>query len=531
MVEKVWDADSEIAEAIEGSKRPIVRIQGGDLVEIIDRAEAHLVEYDSNIFHYDQQLVAVRPKLFKIADGKQAVGLRALPLTIHNIIEKMTATSDFRKFVARTKEWRSVNCPELVAHAYLDRHQNWMVPLLTAVATCPVLCPDGRIIEQPGYDRSTGIYYDPQGVEFPAVPGNPNRDQAVAALRLHLDLVKDFPFVDEISRAVAVAQTLTLLGRHCFPHVPMFAGGATSAGSGKTLLQNLASIIATGAEAALLDYSSDPQEVEKLLGAVLPQASPVLLFDNVESGIALGGSLLCKAITEDVVQPRILGQSKTVDAETTHITFLANGNNLALHGDITRRALRWELDPKCENPELRLLDESATLADVKRRRPELVAAGLTVLRYYLQAGSPDPVDPIGSFNPWCRLIPSALRHLGMADATASLRQLRKQDVECSDLAEVLLEWRRQFGDSLVGSAEAIARAMERTDSAPDADPAHPLFRDLLLSIARDGRSGRVSKLRLSKWLSSHRGEVVQGYRFVAGEDPHTKVLVWRAERL
>lgn len=531
MVEKVWDADSGIAEAIEDAKRPIVRIRGGDLVEVIDRAEAHLIAHDPNIFHFDQQLVAVRPKLFKIADGKKATGLRALPLTVNNLIEKMTATSNFRKFVVRTKDWRSVNCPELVAHAYLERRQQWEVPLLTGVATCPILCPDGRIIEQSGYDAETGIYYDPQGIEFPAVPSNPSRDQALAALRLHRELVKDFPFVDEVSRAVAVAQTLTLLARHCFPHAPLFAGSATSAGSGKTLLQNLASIIATGSEASLLDFSPDPEEFKKLLGAVLPEASPVLLLDNIESGVALQGTVLCKAITEDTINLRILGQSRTVDADTTHLTFFANGNNLALHGDITRRALRWELDPKCENPELRELDESATLAQVKRRRPELVAAGLTVLRYYLQAGSPDPVALIGSFEPWCRLIPSALRHLGMEDATASLRQLRRGDPGRSELAAVLVEWRRQFGDIPAGSTEAIARAGERTSSAPDADPAHPLFRDLLLSIAQDGRSDRISKLRLSKWLSSHRGEVVQGHRFVTEEYPHTKVLGWRAQKL
>ena len=44
------------------------------------------------------------------------------------------------------------------------------------------LRPDGSILDRPGYDPATGLYFDAQGVAFPAIPQRPTREQARAAL-------------------------------------------------------------------------------------------------------------------------------------------------------------------------------------------------------------------------------------------------------------------------------------------------------------------------------------------------------------
>ena len=217
------DVSALLAEEIDAGRRPIVRIKGGDYSEVIDQAEAHLVAAEPHIFHRDQQLVYVAPGEFEIAGGLKAIGLRAFPFGVHNLMEAMGRSSDFRKFVVRSDDWRSIDCPEKVAQGYLTRVQQWRVPLLMGISTTPVLLPDGRIIEAEGYDRETGIFLDTQGVEFPAIASNPTKDEAVAALKLHLELFRDFPFLAKVDRAVAVAQTLTLLARRCFAHSPAFA--------------------------------------------------------------------------------------------------------------------------------------------------------------------------------------------------------------------------------------------------------------------------------------------------------------------
>ena len=94
---------------------------------------------------------------------------------------------------------------------------------------------------------------------------------------------------------------------------------------------------------------------------------------------------------------------------------------------------------------------------MRRLRPELVSGGLTLLRYYLQAGQPDLVQPIGSFEQWCELVPSALAHLGMEDATKSMLQAREDNSERAQHAALLAAWHKEFGDVLV-TAKGAHRA-------------------------------------------------------------------------
>jgi hypothetical protein len=115
--------------------------------------------------------------------------------------------------------------------------------------TAPTLRPDGSILKEPGYDSRTGIYYDPRGVEFPAIPPEPSREEALSALATLDALIEEFPFVDNISRSVALSLFLTVTIRLSLRTAPMHAISANVAGTGKSKLANVASILATGHEA------------------------------------------------------------------------------------------------------------------------------------------------------------------------------------------------------------------------------------------------------------------------------------------
>jgi hypothetical protein len=89
--------------------------------------------------------------------------------------ERFTRVVSFQMFDKRADDWISRDTPKDLAAAYLERVGMWKLPSLHAVATAPTLRPDGSIIDRPGYDRATGVYYDPREVEFPAVPRSPTR--------------------------------------------------------------------------------------------------------------------------------------------------------------------------------------------------------------------------------------------------------------------------------------------------------------------------------------------------------------------
>ena len=99
--------------------RPIVRVIGGELPAVIDRAEALLVDADPGIFAFGDQVVrpAIRP--IRVADKKKTTGLRLVPIAAAHMIEKFTRSIDFQKYNKKEKSWLSIDCPRPAAAAYL----------------------------------------------------------------------------------------------------------------------------------------------------------------------------------------------------------------------------------------------------------------------------------------------------------------------------------------------------------------------------------------------------------------------------
>jgi hypothetical protein len=124
--------------------RPIVKVVGGDLVEVINQAERYFVTADGTLFQRGDFIVRPAPMIIEIADGRQVTGLRLVTVRHHHLIERFTAVVDFVRFDARSKEWVSINCPTQVAQAYLERIGQWRLPHLTGLTTCPTLRPDGQ---------------------------------------------------------------------------------------------------------------------------------------------------------------------------------------------------------------------------------------------------------------------------------------------------------------------------------------------------------------------------------------------------
>src|SRR5262249_30429329 len=82
---------------------------------------------------------------------------------------------------------------------------NWKnVRYLEAVVESPTLRHDGTILDRPGWDRETGLLYEPR-IVFTDVPKSPSRGDAEAAAERLVDLVVDFPFLGIEHRAAWLA--------------------------------------------------------------------------------------------------------------------------------------------------------------------------------------------------------------------------------------------------------------------------------------------------------------------------------------
>jgi hypothetical protein len=359
----------------------------------------------------------------------------------------------------------------------------------------PTLRADGSILEQPGYDVATGLYFDPCGTIFPAIPQNPTLQNAKQAAALLLDVISEFPFKSDADRAVAFAYILTALVRRILPTAPGCAISAPSMGTGKTRLANLASHIANGCPADNISYTADEAEMSKRIFSLLAEGAGVVVLDNLEQPLA--GETLCVVMTQPLYKGRTLGKSE-MQSVSTCMTLAATGNNLTMRGDITARFLLCEMDAQVERPEERAfrrnLDEY-----IPARRADLVVAGLTLLRAHFLATNKPKITPYGRFEEWSDFVRSAVVWIGQPDPLGTREGIDVNDPVRESLLAVLTAW------------DAVYRETPHTASEVINDNKKELLE--ALEAALSGR-GEINAKRLGRWIRRHQGRIVAGKRFV-----------------
>ncbi len=503
---------------------PTIRIKAGRLPKVVDHAEQALV--NAGLPLYQRGSMIVRPSLTRvlIADGNKTPAQRLVHVKPHHIAEAMTASARWERFDSRRGEWVATDCTLRIAETYVAREGMWKLPVLTGLINSPTLRPDGSILDRPGYDVSTGMLFDPQQTRFPSITPEPDRDEALAALSYLRKLIDSFPFVGDADRSVALSGILTTVVRRSIPTAPLHAFNAPVAGSGKSLLVDIASMIASGRPAAVIAQGKTEEEMEKRLGAAFIAGDALISIDNCE--IPLGGELLCQALTQTTLKVRVLGKSLNAEVPSNAAMF-ATGNNLTLAGDMTRRAIRCSLDPGVERPELREFDRDP-IATVEAARGDYAIAALTVLRAFHVAGRPQQTTPLGSFVEWSRWVRDALIWLGEADPCATMEEVRGADPKLEALTMVIEQWQAVLGQRRVSVKEVIDAAVDQMPSSFGSRPEfiHPDFREALLVVAGDG--GAINGRRLGKWLSANQNRIIDGMKIMA-DGVLVGIARWRLE--
>jgi putative DNA primase/helicase len=437
------------------------------------------------------------------SDGRKTHVVRLGTVTPELLIDYLSRAAYWLRYDRRSKEWVPDNPTLLVAKIILSRAGEWRLPKILGVITHQTLRPDGSLLTEAGYDPATRLLLTALP-PMPQVPENPKRVDAEVALQLLLDLLSEFPFADNVSRAVALSALITPVVRPALGAVPMHAFSSPEQGTGKSYLVDLCAAIVSGRACPVIGASTvDTAELEKRLAAAAIAATPILSVDNVNG--VLTSDLLCQLIERPLVEVRVLGQSRNVTIPN-HGTIFATGNNLAISGDLVRRTLLCRMDACTEEPEHRAFCKDpfgAILAD----RGRYVAAALTIVRAYIAAGMPGRCKPLPSFTKWSDYVRSALVWLGCADPVDSIRTIRSEDPRRNELVAVVEAWAATCPNEPLTAAQLVQRAA-----------ASPELTEALLTVA--GRHGSIDARALGYWLRSQRDRVVNGWRIEFG--PHTK---------
>ncbi len=382
---------------------------------------------------------------------------------------------------------------------------------LEGIVHAPTLRDDGTLLQRPGFDDDSGLLFDPSGDVFPTVPDKPTKSEAMAALERLLDVVCDVPFGTDAHRAAWIGCVLTLIGRNFVAGcTPLFAIDANIRGAGKSLLADVAAIIATGRAAPRMAQPESDAEARKAITSLLMEGERITLIDNVNR--PLGSAAIDAVLTSEIWKDRILGASKTVTVPNACV-WLATGNNLTFEGDTVRRTLHIRLDSPEENPEDRVGFRYPDLrSHVRAHRGELAAAALTILRGFVCAGAPSSgVKLWGSFEAWSKVVAAACVWVGLPDPQATRVELEEgADPLKAALGAVLKQWPKLFpgGASL---REAIDRLYPRLERGEDRRPDEwDGLRNAVETFAPPIPGRSPDPKRLGNALRSYRKRVVSG---------------------
>jgi hypothetical protein len=381
-------------------------------------------------------------------------------------------------------------------------------PHLAGIVSHPVLLPNGQVLATPGFHDDSGLLlWLPDGL-LVEVGDRPTQADAVAARSVLLDVVADFPFKADTHRAAWLAATLTPLARPAFAGpAPLNLVDGNVAGVGKGLLADVAAITVLGRPFSVAGYTSDREELRKVITTIALEGDEMVLFDNLSGPV--GNDVLDRALTATWWKDRILGGNRYYDGPLD-ICWWATGNNVSLLGDTVRRVMQVRLETDLEHPEER---QGFMHPDLRRyvlaNRGKLLSAALTILRAYEVAGRPAvSIRPWGSFESWSDLVRAAVIWCGLPDPGNTRDEMRRVADPDLQAISALLAGIRHLDPTSQGltTADIVSGSQYYgTNQALEC-----LWEALVFLCSV--RGDRPSTVSLGKRLHNLRGRVVNGLR-------------------
>lgn len=370
---------------------------------------------------------------------------------------------------------------------------------LDGIITSPVFRRSGTLLQRPGYDPELCVIYRPAGLGVAPISTDPGAAKLATAKAKLLHIIADFPFADpELGRGVWLAMIFTRLLRFAFRgNVPLFAITAGQAGSGKGKICDSFAIIAEGVPARKLTIKDDA-EIDRVLGAAVAEESPVIVFDNIPRGESLKSATLEAYLTTPTFVTRRIGTSDMIQAEKggwTDSLLVATGNDLTTSGDMSRRSVWIALDDRTGRPEDRRHEIADLEAYCAQKRPELLAAALTLLSGFFAAkrrGWRVELPNFASFEGW-GLVREAVVWCGLPDPYLA-RGKAEQDENQSVFALAMAHLLELTGGAEVRVGAVVDKLRQDKGMAKRAhEAAYNFFQDRGVKLeAQESRAAAVS---------------------------------------
>lgn len=428
--------------------KPLIHVVAGDLHLVVDAGEKELATRGR---HYQMGGLIV-----SVSTDPSTGDPSIVPTSAPALTRELSVAALWEKFDKRSNDWVRCDPPARHAAILFDAQSFRYLPPLSGLARQPYFREaDGMLICTPGYDKTAKLFgvFDPRQFSLP----DPTLEAARAALTMLEDLLAEFRFVTPADKAAALAAIFTAVVRPTLPYAPAFHVRAPVFGSGKTYLCELIGAFAGPGGNAKVSYPMTSEEATKVILSLLLTSPGCVEFDDMDSDWLPHGPIK-RMLTAETITDRILGVSKTATVSTRTL-FLGSGNNVGPIRDLLRRVATIHIDPRCATPAT-LSYSGAPVDKLRKNRGLYVAAVLTIIQAYRQAGSPHAsVDNIVTYgDAWSDYCRFPLIWLGHADPATSLLEQVRHDPDGDALGTLMAEWYSVFDSVPTTVRKAVGRA-------------------------------------------------------------------------
>lgn len=271
-----------------------------------------------------------------------------------------------------------------------------------------------------------------------------------------MELLGDFPFVDEASKAHAIAAI-------CLPPVrPMISGPTPlhlidkpEPETGGTLLAEAISIPALGRRPTMITETTGENEWRWKLVAELNVPRPIVIIDNVEQ--KLGSSVLNSMLTIDSYSDRGVGGSDSITVPIRQL-WIATGNNVQLSDQMVRRVILIRLDAH-GNLSDRAFRHRPLVDWALEHRSTLVWAVLVLVQAWIAQGCLPGSQTLSTYESYARVMGGILEVAGIPGFLGNRDQLRQfSDPDTDAWNGIVGQWWEAFGSKTVGAGDLLTVA-------------------------------------------------------------------------
>jgi len=484
---------------IEGSGKPIIKIEPGKMDQILDDTEKILSGLP-NIFYYG----GLMGQIATSQSGEMAF----VPFKIADLTLLLAQKICWLKYKKDT-EWSPSDPPERHVRMLFDRSGNSQyIPELKGIVRQPYFRDsDGVLVTEPGYDPISKLYGTFNPDEFKH--REPTREVAEESLAELRKLLVEFRFVNCKDDAIPLVAMFTAVIRATIDLAPGFHVHAATIGSGKSYLCRLISLFASAADSERTSYPKNEEDASKKILSLLMKSPACIEFDDMSSNWK-PYTILKQMFTAETVTDRLLGVNKVATVSTRSL-ILGSGNNVEPERDMRRRVLTMYLDPQVETPSS-LSYQRDPVAIVKSNRGKYAMAVINIIEAYRVAGEPvNELTDIASYGgDWTRYCRQPLTWLGVGDPVESLIEQVNHDPDKEALGEFLRAWFETFG----ATATPVRKAVESIQQYPyDNQEKSENLREAIYDLPVIER-GNINNNKLGWFLKKNENKIVGGLKFV-----------------